>query len=115
MKYLKGLIGAVLLIVLDQWTKYMVLLHIKPVDSIPLISGVLSFTYHENRGAVWGIMQGQIPILIVSTIIILAVVLWVYSRIPDTKKISMAPHYCGNGHSRGHRQFYRPDFQTLCC
>lgn len=86
MKYLKGLIGAVLLIILDQWTKYMVLLHIKPVDSIPLIQGVLSFTYHENRGAVWGIMQGQIPILIVSTVIILAVVLWIYSRIPDTKK-----------------------------
>lgn len=86
MKYLKGLIGAVLLIILDQWTKYMVLLHIKPVDSIPLIQGVLSFTYHENRGAVWGIMQGQIPILIVSTVIILAVVLGIYSRIPDTKK-----------------------------
>jgi len=86
MKYLKGLIGAVLLIILDQWTKYMVLLHIKPVDSMPLIQGVLSFTYHENRGAVWGIMQGQIPILIVSTVIILAVVLWIYSRIPDTKK-----------------------------
>ena len=31
-------------------------------------------------------MQGQIPILIVSTVIILAVVLWIYSRIPDTKK-----------------------------
>ena len=86
MKYLKALIGAVLLIILDQWTKYMGLLHIKPVDSIPLIQGVLSFTYHENRGAVWGIMQGQIPILIVSTVIILAVVLWIYSRIPDTKK-----------------------------
>ncbi len=86
MKYLKALIGVVLLIILDQWTKYMVLLHIKPVDSIPLIQGVLSFTYHENRGAVWGIMQGQIPILIVSTVIILAVVLWIYSRIPDTKK-----------------------------
>lgn len=86
MKYLKALIGAVLLIILDQWTKYMVLLHIKPVDSIPLIQGVLSFAYHENRGAVWGIMQGQIPILIVSTVIILAVVLWIYSRIPDTKK-----------------------------
>lgn len=86
MKYLKALIGAVLLIILDQWTKYMVLLHIKPIDSIPLIPGVLSFTYHENRGAVWGIMQGQIPILIVSTVIILAVVFWIYSRIPYTKK-----------------------------
>lgn len=86
MKYLKALIGAVLLIALDQWTKYMVLLHVKPIDSIPLIPGILSFTYHENRGAVWGIMQGQISILIVTTVIILTVVLWIYSRIPDTKK-----------------------------
>lgn len=86
MKYLKALIGAVLLIALDQWTKYMVLLRVKPIDSIPLIPGILSFTYHENRGAVWGIMQGQIPILIVTTVIILTVVLWIYSRIPDTKK-----------------------------
>ena len=86
MKYLKAVISALILIGLDQWTKYMVLLHIKPVQSISLIPGVLSLTYHENRGAVWGIMQGQIPILIVSTIIILAVVFWVYSRIPDTKK-----------------------------
>ena len=86
MKSLKALIGAVLLIALDQWTKYMVLLHVKPIDSIPLIPGILSFTYHENRGAVWGIMQGQIPVLIVTTVIILTVVLWIYSRIPDTKK-----------------------------
>lgn len=86
MKYLKALIGAVPLIALDQWTKYMVLLHVKPIDSIPLIPGILSFTYHENRGAVWGIMQGQIPVLIVTTVIILTVVLWIYSRIPDTKK-----------------------------
>ena len=86
MKYLKAVISTLILIGLDQWTKYMVLLHIKPVQSISLIPGVLSLTYHENRGAVWGIMQGQIPVLIVSTIIILAVVFWVYSRIPDTKK-----------------------------
>lgn len=76
MKYLKALIGVILLIALDQWTKYMVLFHVKPLGSIPLIPGVLSFTYHENRGAVWGIMQGQIPVLIVTTVIILAVVLW---------------------------------------
>lgn len=86
MKYLKAVIGALIFIALDQWTKYMVLLHVKPIGSIPLIQGVLSLTYHENRGAVWGIMQGQIPILIVSTVIILAVVFWIYSRIPDTKK-----------------------------
>jgi signal peptidase II len=86
MKYLKAIACALFLIAFDQWTKYMVLLHVKPVGSIPLINHVLSFTYHENRGAVWGIMQGQIPVLIVSTIVILAVVFWIYSRIPDSKK-----------------------------
>lgn len=86
MKYLKAFFGAFILILIDQWTKYMVLLHVKPVSSIPLIPGVFSFTYHENRGAVWGIMQGQIPVLILSTIIILAVVLHIYARIPDTRK-----------------------------
>lgn len=86
MKYLKALIGVLILVGLDQWTKYMVLLHIKPVGSIPLIDGILSFTYHENRGAVWGIMQGQIPILIITTLIILTGVLWIYTRIPEDKK-----------------------------
>ena len=86
MKYLKAAIGALILILFDQWTKYMVLMHVKPLSSIPLIPGVLSFTYHENRGAVWGIMQGQIPILIVSTVIILGIIFFIYSKIPDTKK-----------------------------
>lgn len=86
MKYVKAFISALVLILFDQWTKYMVLTHIKPVFSVPLIPGVLSFTYHENRGAVWGIMQGQIPILIVSTVLILGIVLFVFVRIPDTKK-----------------------------
>lgn len=83
MKYLKGIISALILVALDQLTKYLVLLNIKPVGTIPIVEGVLSLTYHENRGAVWGIMQGQIPILIVTTLIILVGVLWLYGRIPD--------------------------------
>lgn len=86
MKYLKAIICTIILIIFDQWTKFMVLTHIKPVSSIPLIQDVLSFTYHENRGAVWGIMQGQIPILIVTTVLILAAVFYIFYKIPNTKK-----------------------------
>ena len=86
MKYLKAIIWTIILVIFDQWTKYMVLIHIKPVSSIPLIQDVLSFTYHENRGAVWGIMQGQIPILIVTTVLILAAVFYIFYKIPNTKK-----------------------------
>lgn len=86
MKYLKAFICSLILIIFDQWTKYMVLSYIKPVDSVSLIPGVLSFTYLENRGAVWGIMQGQIPILVVSTVVILIAVAYIFIKIPDTKK-----------------------------
>ncbi|MBQ2287364.1 MAG: signal peptidase II [Lachnospiraceae bacterium] len=86
MKYIKALISTIVLVLFDQWTKLMVLTHIKPISSVSLIRGVLSFTYHENRGAVWGIMQGQIPVLIVTTIVILAVVLFIYFKIPDSRK-----------------------------
>lgn len=86
MKYLKGLICSIFLIVFDQWTKYMALTYVKPVQSIPLIPKVLSFTYLENRGAVWGIMQGKIPVLIAATIIILALVIYVFHKIPNTPK-----------------------------
>ena len=86
MKYIKALISTIVLVLFDQWTKLMVLTHIKPISSVSLIRGVLSFTYHENIGAVWGIMQGQIPVLIVTTIVILAVVLFIYFKIPDSRK-----------------------------
>ncbi|WP_418750115.1 signal peptidase II [Frisingicoccus sp.] len=86
MKYLKAFIGVIILTALDQWSKYMVLIHVKPVGSIPLIKNILSFTYHENRGAVWGIMQGQIPVLILTTLVILIGVLWIYTRIPEGRK-----------------------------
>ena len=86
MKYIKALISTIVLVLFDQWTKLMVLTHIKLISSVSLIRGVLSFTYHENRGAVWGIMQGQIPVLIVTTIVILAVVLFIYFKIPDSRK-----------------------------
>lgn len=86
MKYLKAIICSVILIIFDQWTKYAVLLNVKPIGSIPLIPEVLSFTYHENRGAVWGIMQGQIPVLIISTLIILTAIFYIFIKIPDTKK-----------------------------
>ncbi|HIU02898.1 MAG TPA: signal peptidase II [Candidatus Onthocola gallistercoris] len=86
MKYIKGLGAAILLILLDQLAKYLAVTILKPVVEIPLIPGVLSFYYHENRGAVWGLMQGSFPILGLITVFILIALIWFYCRIPDAKK-----------------------------
>ena len=86
MKYVKMLISVLVLIVLDQITKIAVYANLRPIGRIPLIDGVLSLTYLENRGAAWGIMQGQIPVLSIITVIVLAFILYFYGRVPDDKK-----------------------------
>ncbi len=86
MKYVKMLISLLILIIIDQLTKIVVYTDLRPIGSIPLINGVLSLTYLENRGAAWGIMQGQIPVLSIITVIVLVLILYFYGRIPDEKR-----------------------------
>lgn len=50
------LISAVLLIV-DQVTKYYILLDLKPIGSFPVIPYFLELSYVENRGAAFGLFQ----------------------------------------------------------
>lgn len=37
-------------IFLDQYSKYLVIAHIKPIDTLPLIPDVFHLTYVENTG-----------------------------------------------------------------
>ena len=42
---------------LDQITKYLTILYLKTVDTVPLWEGVLHLTYVENPGAAFGMMK----------------------------------------------------------
>ena len=42
---------------LDQLTKSLTVLHLKPIDTLPLIEDVLHLTYVENTGAAFGMMK----------------------------------------------------------
>lgn len=44
---------------LDQITKYFAVMNLKFVNSKVIIKNFLEFTYVENRGAAFGIMQGR--------------------------------------------------------
>lgn len=65
-----------LLFALDQGSKLWAVNSLKPLGSIPVISGVLSFTYVENTGAAFGIFTGKRYMLIILVGIILAGVVW---------------------------------------
>lgn len=85
--YLFAAIGFLLTLALDQWTKYLASTILRRLESFSLISGVFELRYLENRGAAFGIMQNRQIVFVVGGIIILAVILYLYQKMPFT------PHY----------------------
>ena len=86
MKRIKHLLIVLVLIGFDQWTKYLAKIKFADGDSFTILPKVLKFIYHENDGAVWGIMSGKIPFLAIVTVIALLVLGYLYFKIPDTKR-----------------------------
>ena len=81
-----GIVTAVVLVLLDQWTKYLAVLHLKGQSAIVLWEGVFEFHYLENRGAAFGILQGQKGVFLVCTVLILFLIAFFYIRMPEGKR-----------------------------
>lgn len=45
-------------------------------ESIPIIDNVLYITSHRNRGAAWGILQGQMWLFYVITVIVIVAIIY---------------------------------------
>lgn len=86
---IRHLIYLIILILIDQGAKYWVKTYLKVHGSITLIPKTLSLDYHENNGAVWGIMSGKIAFLIILSIAIFFFILYLYLKIPQDKKYNI--------------------------
>jgi len=71
---------------MDQLTKILVVENLKDREPFILIKGVFELQYLENRGAAFGILENQKIFFIISGVIILAGIGYVYTRIPDSRK-----------------------------
>lgn len=85
---IRHLLYFILLVILDQGTKFWSTHALKENGPIAIIPNVLKLQYHENDGAVWGIMSGQRIFLITLTLIILSGLIFVYFKIPKDKKLN---------------------------
>ena len=70
---------AIVILLIDQGTKIWAAssLCCRPLVLLP---GALELTYVENRGAVWGLMQGWRIVFLVATFLFLGVLLWFYVK-----------------------------------
>ncbi|MFE4811009.1 signal peptidase II [Peribacillus simplex] len=62
---------ALLVIALDQLTKWMIVKKMEYGESIEIIENLLYITSHRNRGAAWGILQGQMWFFYIITIAVI--------------------------------------------
>lgn len=46
-------------IIVDQWTKWLVVTKMDKHESVPIIENFFYITSHRNEGAAWGILQGK--------------------------------------------------------
>jgi signal peptidase II len=75
------LIIIVILLVLDQISKYLVQLYLSPVGaSLPVIDGLVQLTNVHNTGAAWGMLDGFRWLFIPMTLIVAAVLIYVIIR-----------------------------------
>jgi signal peptidase II len=57
-------------IILDQLTKWLVVRNMTEGESIQIVDNFLYLTSHRNRGAAWGILEGQMWFFYIITIIV---------------------------------------------
>ncbi|ULT58518.1 signal peptidase II [Neobacillus drentensis] len=67
---------AIFVILLDQFTKWLIVNNMFLGESITIINNVLYITSHRNRGAAWGILQGQMWLFYVITIVVIVAIMF---------------------------------------
>ena len=83
--------GVALCIFLDQISKMWAHSTLRLIDSIPVINGVFRLTYCENRGAAFGVLQNQLWLFTIITVVVIgAVILFMIKRKPKNKLLFLS-------------------------
>jgi signal peptidase II len=71
---------ALFVIFIDQWTKWLIVKYMELGQSIPVIETFFYLTSHRNRGAAWGMLQGQMWFFYIITVIVIGAVIYYMQR-----------------------------------
>lgn len=74
-----AVLGAALL-VLDQWVKHWITVHLPLGETMPFLPGLVELRTVHNYGAAWSSFSGRRWLLLIVTGIIVAIVAWVLVR-----------------------------------
>ena len=75
-----------LLLALDQFTKYLALDRLKGNPAVVLIDGVLELQYVENTGMAFSLFQDRKIFILTMGFIVMAIIMFFLCRIPEGKR-----------------------------
>lgn len=82
---------AIIIIGLDQFTKWLIVKKMDLYEQMPIIENFFSITSHRNKGAAWGMLQGQMVLFyVVTVIVIIGVIYYMEKHTRDQKLLSLA-------------------------
>ena len=84
--WISAILSTALLVILDQYTKILAVKHLKGQMDIPIIKDIFELSYVENRGAAFGMMQNKQIFFIITTLFVVAAILWIFHTMPIEKK-----------------------------
>ena len=71
---------AAVVIALDQWTKWLIVKNMELGERITLLDPYLGLLSHRNRGAAWGMLQGQLGFFAVITIVVIIGIIYYFHK-----------------------------------
>ena len=71
-------------VVLDQVTKYLAVIKLKPIDTHPFIPKLLELNYETNKGVAFGMLQGQRWIFIPTSLIAIGLIAFIIIKYRKT-------------------------------
>lgn len=83
--FFTGVWVTILLIAIDQITKYFALTLLSGTSGIEVIPGVFELFYLENKGAAFGMLDNRQWIFILIAIVMTAGIGWVYMKLPEKR------------------------------
>ena len=79
----------ILLVILDQITKNLAVLHLKDKPAIVLWDGVFELHYLENSGAALGMLQNQKILIVSNAAVILVIIGYLLIKLPRSKHFAI--------------------------
>ncbi|MEA0561604.1 signal peptidase II [Lysinibacillus irui] len=71
---------AAFIVLLDQWTKWLIVKNMEYGERIAVLDPWFGILSHRNKGAAWGMLEGQMWLFSIVTVAVICAILYFYHK-----------------------------------